>query len=306
MEQQRPGPAPRRVRRLGVVSGVIAISLLGAGAVAAQSPSTSPGASTPPSTQQTPSTTMPGTGRRGYGRGMGPGVSPQMRPGPGGQPWTKGGQPRGMGPRMGQGFEGRPGSGQGGFGGFGRGSGPMVDGGRQLWLMGRSSVSVSAITAPVISLVTDDGWTRDIDTTGVVITRGGQTITLDDVSVGDDVRVAQTRNADGSWTVTGIEVQLATVQGTVASVATDSFSITQADGTTVTVRVSDTTQWLTRRGTTTGLSSLTVGQGVVAAGVRAADGSIDATAVGVRGIAPMSPAQPTVPSASPTPGATQG
>ncbi len=289
MEPQRPGPAPRRIRRLGVVSGVIAVSLLGAGAVAAQSPSVPPSPGTPPTTQQAPGAMMPGTGRHGYGRGMGPGMVPQMRPG-----------------QMGPGFGGRSGTDQRGFGGgFGRG-GPMVDGGRQLWLTGRSSVTVSAIAAPVISLKTDDGWTRDIDTTGVVITRGGQTITLDDVSVGDDVRVAQTRNADGSWTVTGIEVQLATVQGTVASVGTDSFTVTQADSTAVTVRVSDTTQWLARRGTTAGLASLTVGQGVVAAGVRAADGSIDATAVGVRGIPPMSPSQPTVPSASPSPGATQG
>jgi hypothetical protein len=202
-----------------------------------------------------------------------------------------------MGPNMGQ---------RGYRGGFGRGDGPMVQGGRQPWLMGRSAVTVTAITAPVISLATDDGWARDIDTTNVVITRDGQAITLADVSVGDSVRVAQTRNADGTWTVTGIEVQPASVLGTVASVGTDSFTVTGSDGTVVTVRVSDTTRWMTRRGATTGLASLTVGSVVVAVGVRAADGSIDATAVGVRGVQPTQPNQPTMPSASPSPGASQG
>jgi hypothetical protein len=191
--------------------------------------------------------------------------------------------------------------------GFGRGSTggdvPWGQGGPMLRRGARSSVTVSAITAPVIALTTDDGWTRDVDTTGVTITRNGQTITLADVHVGDDIRLGQTRNADGTWTVTQVEVLLGVVQGAVASVGTDSFTVTEADNSVVTVNVSDTTRWMARRGNTAGLTSLTVGATVVAEGVRAADGSIDAIAVGVRGAAPM---QPTVPSASPSPAGAQG
>ena len=167
----------------------------------------------------------------------------------------------------------------------------------------RSSVTVSAIAAPVITLATDDGWTRDIDTTGITITRLGQDITVADVHVGDEIRLGQTRNADGTWTVNQLEVLLAGVQGTVASVAADGFTVTTADEGVVTVRVADTTRWIARRGTSAGLDSLAVGAMVIAEGVRAADGSIDAIVVGVRGSAP---AQPTTPSASPSPVAAQG
>ncbi len=139
-----------------------------------------------------------------------------------------------------------------GFGrGFGRGGSCRSAQARRARCSGamRSRRSrVSAIAAPVISLTTDDGWTRDVDTTGVTITRNGQTITLADVHVGDDIRLGQTRNADGTWTVTQLEVLLAVVQGTVASVGTDSFTVTEADGSVVTVRVADTTRWVARRG----------------------------------------------------------
>jgi len=60
---------------------------------------------------------------------------------------------------------------------------------------------------------------------------------------------------------------------------------------------------MARRGNATGLGSLAVGTGVVAEGVRAADGSIDAIAVGVRGVAPNTPVTP---SASPSPSGAQG
>ena len=54
---------------------------------------------------------------------------------------------------------------------------------------------------------TDDGWTsddrRDLDT---VITKGGQPIAVGDLHVGDQIRFSQTRNADGSYTITAIVV----------------------------------------------------------------------------------------------------
>ncbi len=96
---------------------------------------------------------------------------------------------------------------------------------------------------------------------------------------------------------------MAGVQGAVASVAADSFTVTAADDSVTTVRVGDTTRWIARRGTSAGLDSLTVGTMVIAEGVRAADGSIDAIVVGVRGAVP---AVPTTPSASPSPVAAQG
>ena len=311
MQPERPGHHSRR--RIIIVGGVIAASLLGAGAVGAQSPSPSPAANGSPAMPSTPSTRLHpmGGGWRNqgqWGNGGGGGYGqPGGRQGMGGP--GMGGP--GMGGRQGMGgpgMGGRQGTGEPGFGrgfgrGYARGDVPMGQGGPMLRSAARSAVTVSAITAPVISLTTDDGWTRDVDTTGVTITRNGQTISLTDVHVGDDVRLGQTRNADGTWTVNRVDVLLAAVQGTVASVGSDSFTVTQADKSVVTVRVSDTTRWVARRGNTAGLSSLTVGSAVIAEGVRAADGSIDAIAVGVRSAAPTTPS---VPSASPSPAAAQG
>ena len=316
MQPERPDHSSRR--RVGIVSGVIAASLFGAGAVAAQSPSPVP-AATPMPTSGTYQGPMgngwgPGMGgRQGMGGpGMGgPGMGGQQGNGSGpgmGGPGMGGRQGNGWGPGMGgPGMGGRQGNGwgpgMGGQQGMGRGDLPGSQGGAQLRRGARSAITVSAITAPVLSLATDDGWTRDVDTTGVPITRNGQTIALADVHVGDDIRLGETRNADGTWTVNQIEVMLAVVQGTVASVGTDSFTVTQADTSVVTVNVSDTTRWMARRGNAAGLGSLAVGTGVVAEGVRAADGSIDAIAVGVRGVAPNTPVTP---SASPSPSGAQG
>jgi hypothetical protein len=164
--------------------------------------------------------------------------------------------------------------------------------------MVRSAITVTAVNGPTVSLATDDGWTRDVDTANVVITRDGQPLTVADVQVGDTVRLAQTRNADGSYTVTGLEVQPALTMGTVATVDPTGFTVTEADGTLVTVRVGDTTQWISRRGTATGLDGLAIGSRVAAQGVRAADGSIDATAVvAERGAATV----PSEPATSPAP-----
>ena len=304
MQSQRPDHPSRR--RIGIVTGVLAASLLGAGAVAAQSPSPSPAASASTGTPTTPSKGdqrhMPAGGRAG---------GPWTRAAPA---WGAPGQGRPMGQwRAPRATAARVVSGQGGQGGHGLRTRawvaawvgadlPQGPGGRMLRRAARSSVTVSAIAAPVITLTTDDGWTRDIDTTGITITRLGQDITLADVHVGDDIRLGQTRNADGTWTVNQLEVLLAGVQGAVASVAADSFTVTAPDDSVVTVRVADTTRWIARRGTSAGLDSLTVGAMVIAEGVRAADGSIDAIAVGVRGRSRRSPCAP----ASPSPSAARG
>jgi len=293
VQPERPDHSSRR--RIGIVSGVIAASLFGAGAVAAQSPSPVPAATPMPTT---------GTYQGPMGNGWGPGMGGRQGMGGPGMGGRQGMGGPGMGGRQGMGGPGMGGQQGNGWGpGRGRGDLPGSQGGAQLRRGARSTITVSAITAPVLSLATDDGWTRDVDTTGVPITRNGQTITLADVHVGDDIRLGETRNADGTWTVNQIEVMLAVVQGTVASVGTDSFTVTQADTSVVTVNVSDTTRWMARRGNATGLGSLAVGTGVVAEGVRAADGSIDAIAVGVRGVAPNTPMTP---SASPSPSGAQG
>jgi len=141
---------------------------------------------------------------------------------------------------------------------------------------------VTAIDGTGLMLATADGWSRTIDTTGVVLTKGTTTITVADIAVGDDIGIAQTRNADGSYTVTGIAVLPASVSGTVATVGPDSFTVTLPDGTTQTVNVTATTTWNVQGSTAPGIADLTAGRQVAARGTLSADGSLDATKVVAR------------------------
>ena len=168
------------------------------------------------------------------------------------------------------------------------GPGGMVSGGVGAGVPGRMDVSdaarlvtVTAVNGTTVSLVTKDGWTKDVDATNVVITLDGATLTAADLAVGDTVQVDQTRNANDTYTITGLEVVLPQVFGVVATVGTDSFTLTQMDGTTTTVHISDATKWPSRMPgqSATGLASLTVGDVVTAQGKLQADGSMDASSV---------------------------
>ena len=149
-------------------------------------------------------------------------------------------------------------------------------------------VTVTAVNGSTVSLITKDGWTRDVDTAYVVITLDGDTLTPADLAVGDSVRVDQTRNANDTYTITGLEVVLAEVAGIVTTVGTDSFTLTQMDGTTTTVHVGDGTKWplpmpVPEAGGT-GLAGLQAGDFVAARGKLEADGSMDASSVASGGM----------------------
>lgn len=146
----------------------------------------------------------------------------------------------------------------------------------------RSLVRVATVTTvvgSVVMLATADGWTRTIDTTNVPITRAGTTITAADLPVGAAVRVTEERADDGTWSVTGLRVQQSVVVGSVASVDADEFIVGARDGSSVTIRVSDATSWSSGCAAVGDLASLEVGTQVAVQGIRAADGSIDATTV---------------------------
>ena len=237
-----------------LASAVVATALTG-GVVAAQT-------STPAPVASAPTTTTPSTGTT-------PGQPGGMQAGPG----------FGQG-RNGQGDHGGPGQ---GFGqGFGQGMPGGMDRGGPGGI-GQNSITIASIDGTTLGLVTADGWSRSIDTAGIVLTNAGATIPVTDLVVGQAVKVDETRNADGSYTVTGIETAPTRVSGTVGTVGTDSFTITKADGTSVTVSVSATTTFSAVGSTTAAsLSTLTVGQAVSAQGALQADGSIAATSVVTR------------------------
>jgi hypothetical protein len=106
---------------------------------------------------------------------------------------------------------------------------------------GKGPIKIHAISASQISLATEDGWTRTITATGnTVITKGGQTIKVGDLKVGDEIHFKQTRNADGSYTITAIDVPTPKAGGEVTAVDGNTITVKHKDGTTrvITVTIS--------------------------------------------------------------------
>ena len=150
---------------------------------------------------------------------------------------------------------------------------------------GFHDITITAISGSNLSLKTDDGWTRTITvTSSTTITKGVATITVGDLAVGDEIRFAQDKATDGTFTVTAIVVVLPTVAGEVTAIDGNTLTVTQRGGTTATIHVdADTTYRV--NGASGTLSDIMVGSIVVAEGTQRADGSLDAAAVhsGTRG-----------------------
>ena len=172
-----------------------------------------------------------------------------------------------------------PGSPNGPFGGL-RGLGRFFGGGAGI---GFGQITITAISGSDISLKTADGWTRTITVTdATAVTKGGQKITVADLKVGDTIRFTQTRNADGTYAITAVNVVVPRVAGTVTAVSDAGFTIKGRDGVAVTVAVTGSTTYTV--GQTAGTKAdVTVGVNVEVAGTRESETSF--TAISVR-IAP--------------------
>lgn len=165
-------------------------------------------------------------------------------------------------------------------GAFGRGGfGPGGVGPGAFGRIGFGEISIGAINGSDISLKTDDGWTRTITITSTVtITKGGAKIAVGDLAVGDQVRFAEDKGADGTYTVTAVVVVLPSIAGQVTAIDGNTLTVTQPDGTTATIHVDGNTTYQVN-GATGSLSDLKVGSFVVAEGTQRSDGSLDAAAV---------------------------
>lgn len=179
-------------------------------------------------------------------------------------------------------------------GGFGRG--------------GLHGITIAAINGSSLSLETVDGWSRTIPVgDSTTLTKAGETITLADLAVGDQIGFSQERQADGSYTITAIRVVLPTIGGEVTGIDGDTITVTGRDGTTGTIHVDGDTTYQVQ-GETAALSDVAVGSFVVAQGTLRADGSLDADQVhsGLHGMRGDRPGRgfhggPFDPSATPTP-----
>ncbi len=143
---------------------------------------------------------------------------------------------------------------------------------------------ISDIKDSQISLATADGWSRTITaTSATVITKGGQTIEVADLKVGDEIHFRQTRNADGTYTIVAIDVVVPRTGGEVTKVDGNDITIKKRDGTSQIVTVTGSTVY--RLGSAAGSKSdVKVGSDIEAAGTISGT-AFTATSVSVRLVA---------------------
>ncbi len=109
---------------------------------------------------------------------------------------------------------------------------------------GRGPITIRSIDGSALSLGTEDGWTRTITVTSTtVITKGGQTVTVDALRVGDEIRFSQTRNADGTYTITAIVVPTPVAGGEVTAVDATTITVKGKGGATRVITVNGSTAY---------------------------------------------------------------
>jgi hypothetical protein len=143
---------------------------------------------------------------------------------------------------------------------------------------GQVSIAITKIDGSKLSLQTTDGWTRTIDATGATVTKGTQTIAVGDLKVGDQITFRESRQGDGTYKITTIQVVVPTAAGTVSSVAAGSVTITQSDGSSRTLTLTESTTY-TQGGATVSKGALAVGVRISAQGTVASSGSFTATSI---------------------------
>jgi hypothetical protein len=146
---------------------------------------------------------------------------------------------------------------------------------------GFGNITIEAISGNDVTLKTDDGWRRTIAiSSSVALTKGGQDIAVADLRVGDQVRFRQTRNDDGTYTVTALAVIVPSIRGEASDVTSSGFKVTTRDGSVWTVTVNSSTAYSFGQGTGS-LSDVKAGERVGVSGTITADNAMTATSVRV-------------------------
>lgn len=145
---------------------------------------------------------------------------------------------------------------------------------------GFHDIKISAINGSSLSLKTDDGWTRTITVgSSTAVTKGGQTIAVGALAVGDQVQFGQEKASDGRYTITALRVVLPAIGGEVTAVSGNTITVTGRDGTTGTIHVDGNTTYEVGGTTGKALSDIAIGSFVMAEGALRTDGSLDAATV---------------------------
>jgi hypothetical protein len=149
---------------------------------------------------------------------------------------------------------------------------------------GFGRITITAIDGSNVSLKTDDGWTRTITvTSATTITKGGQTIALGDLKVGDQIRFRQTRNADGTFTIQAINVVLPAVAGEVTAVNGETFTVKTRANVSWTITTTDSTKYMLDGGDGA-KSDVKVGAKVGVVGTQSGESKLTATTVRIEAV----------------------
>ncbi|MBP1705244.1 MAG: hypothetical protein H6Q36_983 [Chloroflexi bacterium] len=141
---------------------------------------------------------------------------------------------------------------------------------------------VTATDSASITIAQGDGTTKKIVVNSSTTYRIGDTdATKSAVVVGSRINAEGTLASDGTFTASTVRVAPATTAGTVASKASDSFTVTTRDGSTVTVKVTSSTTYQVQDVSSPTFANVTVGVTVAAQGTRNSDGSLTASVVRV-------------------------
>jgi uncharacterized protein DUF5666 len=136
---------------------------------------------------------------------------------------------------------------------------------------GKGPITIRSIAGPALSLSTEDGWTRTITvTSSTVINKGGQTISVGDLKVGDEIRFSQVRNADATYSITAIVVSTPVAGGEVTAVDTTTITVKGRRGETSVITVNGSTAYKLGSAAAT-KADVKVGVRVTALGTRSGD-----------------------------------
>ena len=106
------------------------------------------------------------------------------------------------------------------------------------------SITIASINGTKIGLRTADGWTRTIDVAGSTkVFLGKEAGEVSDLAVGNQVRLRQKRNADGSFSVVSLSVPAARAGGEVTAISGNTITIKRRDGSTATLTVNGSTAY---------------------------------------------------------------
>ena len=170
----------------------------------------------------------------------------------------------------------------------------------------RAGGEVTAVNGNTITIKRRDGTTTTLTVNGsTVFKQGDANASKADVKVGSMITAEGKPGSSDAFTATSVMILLSHVSGEVTAKTANTITVKQRDGSSVVIHVNANTRFLVRgtAGTKATLADVAVGNRLVATGVKRADGSVDAVAVGAGKAKPTTTAPKP---AAPAPSATHG